>query len=173
LPLEEIRSGVKMKKALTIVAMILLGVLVALGSFWGGMRTESNRADRARANFMNARGQANGEFFSPEGQIPSGEAPSGFMGGGTLGEVKSVDGNVVTLSTAQDVTTVQLTGETRIGKTVMAVAAELEPGMRVRVTGERDTNGDITADQVTILSDEFPGDVLPIPADPSQAGTEP
>lgn len=163
-----------MKKALIISGLILFVSLVAAGSFWVGMKYESNRAARVRANFMNERGQANGGLFSQEGQVPIGVMPSDFPGMvGTMGQVKTIEGNLMTVSTAQDVTTVQLTDETRIGKSVSATAAELQPGVRVRVTGERGKDGKITASQITILSDDFNGDFLPGRADPSQTGTEP
>lgn len=161
-----------MKKALLISGIVILVALIAAGSFWGGMKYESNRANEVRDRFMNARGQANGGPFSGEGQFQGGELPSGFPGGsGTTGEVKTIDGDVMTISTAQDVTTVQLNDETRIGKSVTMSLEELQTGMRVRIIGQKDNAGKITADQITILSDEF--DVFPGPGDPPGAGTEP
>jgi len=163
-----------MKKALMISGMILLVLMVAAGSFWGGMAYESNRADRVRDNFMQARGQGNGGPFPQDGQIPVGEIPPGFLGsGGTNGQVKTIDGNVMTVSTAQDVTTVHLSAETQIGKSITATIADIQPGLRVRVTGERDEAGDITAEQVTILADEFVDDTPSDTVGPSPTGTEP
>jgi hypothetical protein len=162
-----------MKKTLMIFGAILLAALLSAGSFWGGMAYQSNRADRARANFMNARGLAgdgqapDGGQFPDIGQFANGGA--GFAGGrGMDGQVKTIDGNVMTLSTAQDVTTVNLTETTRVEKTVSGAIADLQPGMQVMVTGQRDDNGDVTASQVTILNTD------PAAAtDPSATGTEP
>jgi hypothetical protein len=161
-----------MKKAFLFAGILLLLALVAAGSFWGGMRYASIQANQVRDRFMNARGQTNGGPFPGEGQFSGGEMPSAFPeGGGTTGEVKTVNGDVITVSTAQDVTTVQLTGETRIGKSITVNLQELQPGIRVRIIGQRDNAGRITADQITILSDEFEG--FPSEGEPSKTGTEP
>jgi hypothetical protein len=156
-----------MKKSLAILGLIILVLLVAAGSFWGGMKYESSRADQVRASFINARGQANGSPFLQEGQLPVGEIPYGLQGGGgTTGQVKTIEGNIMTISTAQDVTTVQLTDDTQIGKSVTATIADLKPGLRVRITGERDKDGKITAGQITILSEDLAGGFLPGTTDP-------
>lgn len=51
---------------------------------------------------------------------------------------------------------------------------DLQPGMQVTVTGQRDSNGDITASRVMILSEDSGSatGVLP-PPDPTAVGTEP
>ena len=163
-----------MKKVLTVFGLFFLVLLAAAGGFWGGMRYESNRAERVQANFFNERGQGNMGSFPQEGQFPGGWVPSGSPGaGGTMGEVKTYDGNMITVSTAQDITTVQLTDATQIVKSVTGTVADLQPGLRVRITGERAEDGSINAAQVTILSDEFTSDGVPAPEDPQQTGTEP
>jgi hypothetical protein len=151
-----------MKKILMIVAAILILALVAGGSFWGGMKYQTAQAAQIQANFFNARGgQFPGDGQSPGagqrqngGQFPSGGP--GFAGGrGTVGEVKSIDGNVLTLSTAQNVTTVNLSDSTQIQKTASGTTADLQPGTRVLVTGETDSKGTITANRITILDGNF------------------
>ncbi|MGW8249236.1 MAG: DUF5666 domain-containing protein, partial [Anaerolineales bacterium] len=64
---------------------------------------------------------------------------------------------VLTLSTAQDVTTVNLSDSTQIEKTVAGAVSDLQPGMRVMVSGEKDSSGNVSANRVSILSDNFPG----------------
>jgi len=164
-----------MKKVLWIIGIVVVAVLAAVGSFYGGIQYQTNKVDQVQANFERARGQF------PGGQ-PSGDAAgfpraSGQANGqvfglrnGTMGQVKSVEGNVLTLSTAQDVTTVNLSESTQIQKnTVVTLSAnDLLPGVRVMVNGEKDSNGNISANQITILND--------MPADapyPSPTGTEP
>jgi hypothetical protein len=150
-----------MKKTLMILGAILLAVLVAAGSFWGGMTYQSNQTNQVRANFFNSRG---GEFipnngqFPGQGQLPNGNQGAGFSGGGrTTGQVKSIEGNVMTVSTAQDVTTVNLSETTQIQKSETAAVADLQPGVQVMVTGQRDADGNITASQVLILNTELSG----------------
>lgn len=149
-----------MKKILMIIGLILAAGLIAAGSFWGGMKYQSNQADQVRASFLAARGISdqgqNGSAGNPgAGQFRSGGG--GFFGGGTTGQVKTIEGNVMTLSTPQDVTTVNLTNSTQIEKTVTGAVSDLQPGMRVIVTGDRDNNGNITANRVSILSDNLTG----------------
>jgi hypothetical protein len=157
------KQGEIMKKILLIGGGIVLVLLVAAGSFWGGMTYQTNQANQALANFQSARGQsASGQFpgdgtrFSAGG-LPEGFTPGGFQGQGTTGQIKSVDGDVLTLSTALDVATVNLTDNTQIEMTVNGVLADLEPGLRVLITGQPDDNGVITADRIQILSANAPG----------------
>lgn len=154
-----------MKAALIVLGMIILLGLVAAGSFWGGMAYQTSRVDRARANFAAARGQFPGGApgLPQEGipGIPQGDfTEGGFAGrGGTTGQVKEINGDVLTLSTAQDVSTVQLSDSTQIEKSVEGTRVDLQPGTRLLVTGERDTDGNIDASRITILSGNFPGPV--------------
>lgn len=155
-----------MKKALMIFGAVVIVGLVAAGGFWAGMTYQTNQADQARLNFENARGQANaGQFpanvsgFAPgdaSGNAPSGQ-PSGFGGGGTVGQIKTVDGMTLTLSTAQDVTTVNLTDATQVEKTVSGGVADLQPGVQVMVNGQQDADGNLTASQIRIIDSSLSG----------------
>ena len=95
--------------------------------------------------------------------LPGGELPAegqvfsvrGGMGGGLMGTVKSLDGNTLTLSTAEDVTTVTLSDATTVRMTVTGDLSDLAEGTRVMVTGETDKDGSLTATQIQILSSDF------------------
>jgi hypothetical protein len=139
-----------MKKALIIGGAILLAALLSAGSFYGGMVYQRNQANQVRANFFRSRG------IDPNAQNNGGGQRQGFFGGGATGQVKSLQGNVLTLSTAQNTTTVNLTDTTRIEKAAPAATTDLQPGERVTVTGQRDSNGNITASQVLILDSNPP-----------------
>jgi len=170
-----------MKKIVIILGAILLVGLVAAASFWGGMAYQTNKAERARANFIKDRGQPGGGQlpfdgqlppdgqFPLEGQMPGGEQGAGFFGGrGTTGQVKTVDGNVMTLSTAQDVTTVHLSDATQIEETVVGSTSDLQPGVRVVVTGQEEKDGSFTASRIQILNEN-----AALPPDRTPPGTEP
>lgn len=167
------------KTILMITGAMIVAALIAAGSFWGGMKYQSSQTDQIRANFFNARGgqgngvpgqgfpagsgmTAPGQGF-PGGADPTAMARSGGMGnrGGTSGQVKSLDKNVLTISTAQDVVVVVLSDSTRIQKSVAGTTADLVPGTRVMVTGQRDDKGNLTASQITILDANAPQ--LPAP----------
>lgn len=171
-----------MKTVLIVLGAILIAVLIAGGSFWGGMAYQTRQANQARAAFFNARGLGNegqlpgrGQFPPGAGGQPGGGFPqvggqtSDFLGGrGMTGQVKTIDGNVMTVSTAQDVTTVNLSEATQIEKSVRGTTADLQPGTRVVINGQRDKDGSITANRITILNTD-PADS----ASPPPAGTEP
>jgi hypothetical protein len=136
-----------MKKIMIIVGAVVIAGVLAAGSFFGGMTYQSNRINQVRTNFADSRFPASG------GQFPNGAQDPGFLGGGgTTGQVKSIEGNVLTVSTAQNVTTVNLSASTQIQKSEPAATSDLQPGVRVMVTGQQDTKGNITASQVMILN---------------------
>lgn len=160
-----------MKKTLSIIGAIVLVAAIAAGSFWGGMTYQEQQANQVRANFMNERGIIEGQMpggMPPDGAQFSGRGEGIFIGSGTIGVVKAIDGDVLTISTAQDVATINLTADTQVNKTVDGSLAELTAGMRVSVSGPTDTNGNITAVQISILDDSFTP-----PGAGSPAGTEP
>ncbi len=159
-----------MRKILIIIGGVLLAAVIAAGSFWGGMAYQTNQVNQISTNFFNSRGQGN------NGQIPgngtgfpnNGQNPGFFGGGGTVGQVKTIEGNVMTVSTARDVTTVNLSATTQIEKPVSGTIDDLIPGVQVMVTGQRDSNGEIIASQVTILINNPTG-----PVSTPTAGTGP
>ena len=163
-----------MKKVLIVLGAILVAALLAAGGFWGGMAYQSNQASQARANFASARGQANGGQLPTDGQFPGAGPGAGFFGGGTTGEVKAIDGNVITLSTAQDVITVNLSDSTQIEKTASGDLSDLQPGTRVIVSGQADSSGNISASRIQILNGNLPDVTNPPGAsNPPAAGSEP
>jgi hypothetical protein len=156
-----------MKKGLIIIGAILGICLVAAASFWGGMKYQENQADQVVARFENARGplpgaeSPEGGIFAQGGDQQTLQSP-GFIGrgGGVNGQIKSIDGNTLAISTAEDVTMVNLSDDTRIQQTLSVPFSELQPGMRVMVIGENDDDGNVDAVQIMILDVDFqvPGD---------------
>jgi hypothetical protein len=146
------------KSILIIVGVVVFVILVGAGGFWGGMTYQTNQDSQAQARFFEQRGQPPSDGQMPAGmQSRSGDQMTGGFfrgGGGTIGEVKSIDGNTLTLSTPQDVTTVNLSDSTKIVKSVEGTNDDLQPGVRVMVTGETDVNGNITATQITIVNND-------------------
>jgi hypothetical protein len=151
------------KNILIVVGVILLVVLAGAGGFWGGKAYQDNQGSQAQARFFEQRGgQADGQVPGggqfPEGmQLPEGsQFQGGFRGmGGTMGEVKSIEGNVLTLSTAENVTTVNLSEDTKIVKSVEGTTGDLQSGVRVTVMGETDKDGNINASQITIVNEDL------------------
>ena len=117
------------------------------------MAYQRNQANAVRAHFVSSRGlnggpngDAGGAFFF--GEVPgmqvtsrqhrAGQQRRNGFGGGVTGQIKTVDNNSLTISTAQDVTTVNLSDATRIEKSADDTLADLQPGLRVVVSGHRE-----------------------------------
>jgi hypothetical protein len=165
-----------MRKILLIVGIVILAAAAAAGGFYGGVQYQSNIVDQAQANFERARGEfPTGQAPGGMGDFPGGAGSTGGQAfglrGGISGQIKSIDGNTLTISTAEDVTTVNLSEATRIQETrvVELSLSDLQPGVRVMVTGEKDENGVVSATQIMILANNLPGG-SPYPA---PGGTEP
>ena len=77
--------------------------------------------------------------------------PNGGAGRGTLGTLKSVNGNTLTLTTMQgsDVT-VDVNDSTSIQKTIAGTISDLQQGESVTVMGTQDASGNITANVISI-----------------------
>ena len=145
-----------MKKILIVIGAVLLAVLISAGSFYGGMAYQRNQQNQIQARFFQSRGlpsggSENGSGFENNGG-DFGQRRSFFGGGSVTGQVKSLDGNTLTISTAQNTTTVTLTDSTQIEKPTAGSTVDLQPGARVVVNGQPDANGNITASQITIVN---------------------
>jgi hypothetical protein len=156
-----------MKKILIILGAVILAAAIAGGSFYGGMAYQRSQANNIRDSFLRERGLAGDS--AGVGGVPGAGAPGtgadtanrpggGFPGGGITGQVKSVEGSTLSLSTPQNVTTVTLSADTRIEMASAATLADLQPGQQVMVTGARDEDGNITAVRVYILGSDASGE---------------
>ena len=141
----------------TIIIIVAIAVVVAVGAgvggFFGGRAYESNHATTVQNDFLRSRG-LNPNATPGAGQF-TGQNGAGFPGGGfgrgATGQIKSIDGNTLTLTEGQNTVTVTLSGTTLIEKTASGSTADLQAGQEVMVTGQRDTSGNLTAVQVIIL----------------------
>ena len=149
-----------MKKIYIIILAVFLALVIAGGSFYGGMAYQKNQVSQIQNRFLTSRGIQPGAEGTPGALFP-GQGRNGF-GGGTSGQIKSIEGNVLSLSTAQNVTTVNLSDATIILKSVSGAISDLQPGLRVMVIGQSDNNGIINATQITIVNESF--NPMPTPA---------
>jgi hypothetical protein len=142
-----------MKKGIWIGGSIVVALILMGASFYGGTLYQKNAQSRIQANFLESRGLTggfNGGNFNRAGGTP--DANRAGFGGGALGQVKSINGNTLTLSTAQNETSVTLSGTTVIMKSDPGTLADIKVGDRVQVTGQRDSSGNITASEIMILA---------------------
>ncbi len=137
---------------------IIIGIVVVLalmgGSFYGGMAYQTYRNNQTRAAFLAGRGfNGTGGTGGNGGTGGAGGTGAGGFGGTVTGQVKSLNGNTLQLSTARNVTTVNFDSSTRIEKADSTTVSSLQPGDRVIIMGQRDTtSGAMTASQVLIIS---------------------
>jgi hypothetical protein len=140
-----------MKKVLIAIGVVILVLAAAGGSFYGGMAYQRNQVSQIRSQFFSQRGSTTAQAGGQPGA--NSQARRDFFGGAVNGQVKTIDGNVLTVSTAQDVTTVNLSDTTKIEKAGSVNLSDLQPGDRVMVIGPRDSKGNVTASQILILGD--------------------
>lgn len=132
------------KTVILIVGVIVLVVAVAAGSFYGGIVYAQNQAASLRAQFFAGRGgdaNGGGGFFGGGG---GGQGGNG-NGGGAAGQIKSITGNTIVISTAQSEVTVTVSDSTQIMKLSAGALSDLKVGDRVAVRGTRDASGNIAA----------------------------
>jgi hypothetical protein len=137
-----------MKRILWIIAGVALLAIAAGAGFQYGKTYQSNQANQIRSQFLRSRGinTTNG----------SGGAQAAGFGGGAFGQLKSVNGNTLTVSTQNGDVTVNLTANTQIEKTTAGTAADLQAGDQLVVRGQRDSSGTVTAETVQITTGRAP-----------------
>jgi hypothetical protein len=85
---------------------------------------------------------------------PSSGTNPGFTGGGarhsTNGTLTKIDGNILTLTTAQGSVTVNVGSDTTIQKTTAGTLSDLHEGDSLTVIGNQDASGNITATSIII-----------------------
>ena len=126
-----------------IVGLIVLIVAVGSGAFYGGTVYAATQTSNTRTRFLNTRGGGAGGY--------GGGGGAGGPGGGVAGTVKSINGNTLQVSTAQNVTTVTLSTSTTIRKTLTGTTADLQPGVQVTIRGQADASGNVTATSIQIV----------------------
>ena len=136
-----------MKRILWIIAGVALLAIAAGAGFQYGKTYQSNQASQIRSQFQRSRGiTGNG----------SGGAQAAGFGGGTFGQLKSVNGNTLTVTTQNGDVTVDLSANTQIEKTTAGTAADLQAGQQLVVRGQRDSSGTVTAETVQITTARAP-----------------
>jgi hypothetical protein len=143
-----------MKKILLVIAGIALLAIAAGAGFEYGKTYQSNQANQIRAQFLRSRGL---DTNNGSGGGQGGGFGGGGFGGGTFGQLKSVNGNTLTVSTQNGDVTVDLTANTQIEKTTAGTPADLQAGEQLVVRGQRDSSGTVTAETVQIRNGGAPG----------------
>ena len=144
--------------AIVVAIVVVVAAVAAFGGYTMGKNAGTAEGLAARNAFLAARGVGGG----------GGNGGGGFGGGAgggrnfdpnnfAAGQVKSISGNTVQLSTATDVLTVKLTDQTQIQKQASGVVSDIQPGERLTVQGTRNSDGTFTAQSVQIGRQGFGG----------------
>lgn len=81
----------------------------------------------------------------------SGGGGGGYGGRrGSMGQIKSIEGNVITVSTQQEQLKVTVTDATKYQKLVDGKFGDLQVGVNIIVRGESDANGMVTAANIQL-----------------------
>lgn len=127
------------RKLNTPLNLALAAILIALVAFWlGGMLQDdsSGSSSPAMPSFAGSGG-------------PSG-MPGGTGGSGTRGEITSLEGNTLYVSTSDGNTVkVKVKRNATVTRNAKAKARQLHPGDSVTVSGKTDEAGVVRADSVT------------------------
>ena len=157
-------------KNLKWIALAALIVVLAAGAtgaaaYNAGKQAGVTEGLAARNSFFQARGGGAG-FQGAQGAAAGGAAAQGnsarsAQGGATAagnfvaGQVKSINGNDLEISTATDVTKVKLTDKTQIQKTASGRPSDITTGERVVVQGAKGTDGVIEANSIQLGGGRF------------------
>ncbi|MSQ40056.1 MAG: hypothetical protein EXR55_00010 [Dehalococcoidia bacterium] len=149
---------------IVLVAVLLLGAGLG-GAFASGLALGKSQGSAAARSTLSApstsgSGQRSQGQLTPEQmqqlrqQLQGQSGQGGFGGfagrGGLTGTVDKVEGNTVTITTAQGPLQATLSADTTIQKTTVGTVADLTPGLRVTVVSQRGTDGAVTARFIVI-----------------------
>ncbi len=127
-----------------IIITVLVGIIMAGGGFWGGMKYQESRKPVFSRQFGGP-GSGNG------GQSARGANRMGFRP--TTGEIISSDDKSITVKLPDNSSKIILLSEkTEINKADKATKDELKIGERVAVFGQENSDGSVTAQNIQLNS---------------------
>lgn len=135
-----------MKKVWFIIGSVVLLLAVGGGAFYAGVKYGQSHLPYGGRQFPPEgfemrQGQGQGML----GDTTEDRANAGFSGGGLVGTIQSIDGNVLVINTGDDTVKVETTDSTLIQKTMTVAVGDLEIEERVMVMGRENDDGTITA----------------------------
>ena len=128
---------------------VIIGLVIAVLSFWGGMTYARKNITTTNANRQGGFSQ-NG--FNQNGggarQVSRGGANAGGL---VLGEVLSIDSKSITVKLRDGGSKIVLfSPTTKVEKTVDGVTADVAVGKQVSITGIANTDGSVSATSIQI-----------------------
>ena len=158
---------------LLLVGVLLLGGSIG-GAFAGGIALGKSQGEETAQSTSTSGttpgigGQFGGELSQEgldqlrqqfQGTLTPGQALTGR--GGLAGTIESVEGNTVTVNTAQGPLQATIGADTTIQTFAEGTLADLQPGLQVTVTGQQAQDGTVQATSILITPEGaigFPGE---------------
>jgi hypothetical protein len=131
------------KQVLIGLGILVLVILAAGGGFYAGTVTAQ---DRMRQGFSRGQfGDQSGQFQRPARTPQPGQAGNTRPDGGTMGTIKTIEGDTIVVTTQDGDVQVHATDTTLIEKYMTVGVADLQAGERVVVSGSQNDDGSVTA----------------------------
>jgi hypothetical protein len=146
-----------MNRIVKIGLVVLLGVVIAGGSFYGGMVYGENQAQAEFPVLGDAEGMPSGgeQFGAPPGGqagVDRGQIADA-QGGSLFGEIQSIgNGEMTIVDQSGEQVQIYVTDTTLIQKQAEVTLADLQEGETVAISGSQATDGSITARMVQVSS---------------------
>ena len=136
----------------TFVLGLVLGLVVAGGTFFAGMNQGQAQAQDQRTAFLQSRGLDPATAGGAGGFGGGGGAGgAGRGGGGTVGRISKIDGNTITITSNRDGDlTVTLPANPTILKQAAGTISDLKTGDQITVQGTR-SGTNIAATRVQVV----------------------
>jgi hypothetical protein len=134
-----------MKKIWFIIAGVVLIIAVGGGAFYGGVKYGQSHFTFDNQQFpREGLAMRGGQAPGMQGSAPEGVEEGGF-GGGIMGIIQSIEGNVVVVNTDAGTVKVETSDTTLIQKTMTVSVDDLEVDEQIMVMGRENDDGTITA----------------------------
>ncbi len=145
------------KQTLTIV--IIAGIVIGTGAFYGGTVFEKKQQENQKASKMRNSDdrmiQGKGQNGTSPGAMPGGLGRNGENGQFIAGEIIFKDDNSVTIKTRDGGSKIiYFSDSTQIGKTTDGTSGDLENGKELMINGKANQDGSITAENIQIRPSE-------------------
>jgi hypothetical protein len=144
---------------LLLVGVLLLGGGIG-GAFAGGIALGKSQGEKAAQSTSTSATTSSLDALRQQFQETLGPGQDSTGRGGLAGTIESVEGNTVTVNTAQGPLQATIGADTTIQTFAEGTLADLEPGLQVTVTGQRAEDGSVQATSILITPEgavSFPG----------------
>ncbi len=163
------------------VAVAAASVVMVVAAGCGGGSNAAAPAPAAAASSSQAQGSQSSQGNNPQGSTGAGQGQQGAPGGGrqfnpnnfAAGQVSSINGSTIELTTNNGALTVKTSDQTQVQKQVAASLSDIQAGERIVAQGTREADGSFTAQTVQLAGQRNPNGGTPGPRGGNGGGAGP